>query len=149
VTLINWLLKPKCMLKHFFFEVFFVGWKQKYFFQCFWWKPGILIPDLYLYGIKIHTDINQHGVEKYAGKSQFFPKMIFWIYIFFRLGRPGPIKRLSWNQPKMKLGQDRPKREPCCGWTQPSRVGWADVPARKTNSGLLCMQNVSTITRYI
>jgi hypothetical protein len=47
------------------------------------------------------------------------------------------------------LGQDRPKSEPSCGWTQPNRVGWADVPAQKTNSWLLCMQNVSTITRYI
>jgi len=38
----------------------------------------------------------------------------------------------------MKSGHDRPKKEPTCGWTQPSRVGWADVPAQKTNSGLLC-----------
>jgi len=38
----------------------------------FWWKPGILIPDLYLYGIKIQTNIKQNSVEKYAGKSQIF-----------------------------------------------------------------------------
>jgi len=31
--------------------------KQKYFFLMFWWKPGILIPDLYFYGIKIQTNI--------------------------------------------------------------------------------------------
>jgi hypothetical protein len=38
----------------------------------FWLKPGILIPDLYLYDIKIQTNIKQNLVEKYAGKSQFF-----------------------------------------------------------------------------
>jgi len=31
--------------------------KQKYFFLMFWWKPVILIPDLYFYGIKIQTNI--------------------------------------------------------------------------------------------
>jgi len=49
-------------------------------------KTGILIPDLYLYDIKIHTDINQHGVEKYTGKSQFFFKNNFLNIYFFRLG---------------------------------------------------------------
>jgi len=81
------------------------------------------------------------------GKITNFPKMIF--EYFFLLGRPGPKKGWAEINPKMKLGQDRPKNEPSCGWTQPNRVGWADVPAQKTNSGLLCMQNVSTITRYI
>jgi hypothetical protein len=43
-------------------------------------KPDILIPDLYLYDIKIQIDINQNGVENYAGKSQFLRK---YISIFF------------------------------------------------------------------
>jgi hypothetical protein len=30
------------------------------FFATFWRKPGILIPDLYLYSIKIKTNINQN-----------------------------------------------------------------------------------------
>jgi hypothetical protein len=82
------------MLKY-FFEVFFVVWKYDvifslrdlaicmktkkyiYFFK-FWRKPGILIPDLYFYDIKIQTDINQNGVEKYVGKSHIF-KNDFWI----------------------------------------------------------------------
>jgi hypothetical protein len=42
----------------------------------FWRKPSILIPDLYLYGIKIQTNIKQNSVEKYAGKLQIF-EMIF------------------------------------------------------------------------
>jgi len=49
--------------------------KQKYFFL-FWKKPGILIPDLYLYGMKIQTNIKQNSVEKYVGKSQIFEKKI-------------------------------------------------------------------------
>jgi len=36
----------------------------------FWWKPSILIPDLYLHGIKIQTNIKQNLVEKYVEKSQ-------------------------------------------------------------------------------
>jgi hypothetical protein len=81
VTLINWLLKPKCMLKHiFFFEDFFVVWKYNIivfafrdlvvcmktktcFFFMFWWKLGILISDLYFYGLKIQTDISQNSVK--------------------------------------------------------------------------------------
>jgi len=110
--------------------------KDMFLFFMFWWKPGILIPDLYFYGIKIQPDINQNGIEKCARKSQFFPK---WVLNIFWTGPTRSKKRLGWNQPKIKLGQDRPKREPCCGWTQPSRVGWADVPTQKTNSGLLCM----------
>jgi hypothetical protein len=67
------------MLKHFFFEVFFVVWKynmiflalrdlgvcmkQKHFFSMFWRKPGILILDLYLYGIKIETTIKQNSIK--------------------------------------------------------------------------------------
>jgi len=36
----------------------------------FWRKPSILIPDLYLYGIKIQTNIKQNSIEKYIEKSQ-------------------------------------------------------------------------------
>ena len=108
--------------------------KTKFFFL---WKPGILIPDLYFYGIKIQPDINQNGIKKCMGKSQIFPK--WFLNIFFWLGRPGPKKGWAEINPKMKLGQDRPKSEPSCGWTQPNCVGWADVLAQKNNSGLLCM----------
>jgi hypothetical protein len=38
---------------------------------------------LYLYEIKIQIDINQNGVEKYAGKSQIFQND-FLIYCFDR-----------------------------------------------------------------
>jgi len=43
--------------------------KQKHFFLR---KPGILILDLYFYGIKIQTNIKQNLVEKYGEKSQIF-----------------------------------------------------------------------------
>jgi len=55
----------------------------------FWWKPGILISDLYLYGIKIQTNIKQNLVEKQnAKKLQFLiffnwpnPTQPFWVWL--------------------------------------------------------------------
>jgi hypothetical protein len=41
----------------------------------FWRKLGILIPDLYFYGIKIQTNIKQNLVEKYTEKLQFKKKI--------------------------------------------------------------------------
>jgi hypothetical protein len=49
--------------------------KTKIFFFMFWRKPGILIPDLYFYGIKIQTNIKQNLVEKYTEKLQFKKKI--------------------------------------------------------------------------
>jgi hypothetical protein len=83
------------------------AWKQNIFFNkhffC-WRKPGILIPDLYIYSIKIQTDIDQNTVIKITEKSQilwnnFWRIFIFYYYCFF----------LGWTQ----LG---PR-----GWAQPSR----------------------------
>jgi hypothetical protein len=37
--------------------------------KVFFLKPGTLILNLYLYDIKIQTDINKNDVEKHAGKS--------------------------------------------------------------------------------
>jgi hypothetical protein len=64
-------------------------------FSMFWWKLCILIPDLYLYGMKIQTNIKQNSVEKYAGKSQIFSKIFF--KYFFDWARPGPLI-LSYEQ---------------------------------------------------
>jgi hypothetical protein len=51
------------------------------FFAMFRRKPSILIPDLYLYDIKIQTNIKQNLIEKFAGKSQIFLKgfLIFFL----------------------------------------------------------------------
>jgi len=54
-------------------------------------KPGILIPDLYLYDIKIQIDINQNGVENYAGKSQFLQKYISIFLKKWNRAGPGPL----------------------------------------------------------
>jgi hypothetical protein len=37
--------------------------KDMFFFFMFWWKLGILISDLYFYGLKIQTDISQNSVK--------------------------------------------------------------------------------------
>jgi len=117
VTLINWLLKSKCMLNIFwifplmyedtifilFLRDFAVCTKTKHFiFIFFLWKPGILIPDLYLYSIKKQTNIDQNAV-KYTRKSQkvfwkYFLNLLLFFYLFF----------LGWVQ----LGP--------CGWAGPS-----------------------------
>ena len=45
--------------------------KQIFFFLMFWWKPGILIPDLYFYGIKIQTNIRAgHNYSGWANLAQ-------------------------------------------------------------------------------
>jgi hypothetical protein len=44
-------------------------------------KLGILILDLYLYDIKIHTDINQHGVKNTRENCK-IPKNIFEFFPF-------------------------------------------------------------------
>jgi len=72
--------------------------KNIYFhFSMFWWKPGILILDFYLYSIKIQTNVKQNSVEKYVEKSQIFQN------VFFGLGwtRPnyfdvGPANPAMW-----------------------------------------------------
>jgi len=59
-----------------------------------WQKLGILIPDLYIYNIKIQIDIDQNTVKKYTRKSQIFLKKI---RIFFGLGPARPMW-LGWTQ---------------------------------------------------
>ena len=50
----------------------------------FWWKPGILIPNLYFYDIKIQINIKQNLVEKYTKELQFQNKNFFFnIFISF------------------------------------------------------------------
>ena len=75
-----------------FFYIFFerLGRMHKnstfyfYIFIFFLWKPSILIPDLYLYNIKIQTNIDQNAVKQYTRKSQIFLKIFFeFIFIFY------------------------------------------------------------------
>jgi len=40
----------------------------------FWQTLDILILDLYIYSIKIQTNIKQNFLKKYTGKSQIFLK---------------------------------------------------------------------------
>jgi len=83
------------------------AWKQNIFFNKYffcWRKPGILIPDLYIYSIKIQTDIDQNTVIKLQKNHKFF-EIIFEEFLFFYL----LLFFLGWTQ----LG---PR-----GWAQPSR----------------------------
>ena len=90
---------------YYFWETWPHAWKQKiYIFLMFWRKPGILIPDLYLYSIKIQTNPKQNEVENCAGKSQIFLKKIFFFFGIFLLGRTRPKRKLGRNQPQNKMG---------------------------------------------
>jgi len=93
-----------CMkIKRFFYFIFFL---------MSWRKPGIFIPDLYLYSTKTQT----------CRKSQIFLnaslKKTFW------MGQTRPKKRLGRNQPEIK------RTYFLQGWTQSSHMDWADIPAR-------------------
>jgi len=90
------------MLIH-IFEIFFVVWKYNmiflkiferlgrmhknkiffyFLFFLFQQKPGILIPDLYLYNIKIQTNINQNAVKNIRENHKFF-EIIFEEILFY------------------------------------------------------------------
>jgi len=51
-----------------------------FYFFVFWRKPSILIPDLYLYSIKIQTNIHQNAVKNIRENHKCFEKIFgfFW-----------------------------------------------------------------------
>ena len=68
-----------------------------YYFFFFFTKTRYLIPDLYLYSIKIQTDIDQNAV-KYLRKITDFLKECFLKNVFFGLGPTRPMW-LGWTKP--------------------------------------------------
>ena len=92
-----------CMkTKHFFIFIFFL-------FS--WRKPGIFIPDLYLYSTKIQT----------CRKSQIF--LNTYLKKTFEWAIPGPKGKWAEISPTAWAYFLQ-------GWTQPSSMDWADIPAR-------------------
>ena len=71
----------------FFLETWSYAWKQKHLllllFLMSWWKPGILILDLYLYNIKIQTDIDQNAVKNLRKITDFLK---YFLKNFFLVG---------------------------------------------------------------
>jgi hypothetical protein len=57
-------------------RVLAVCMKTKHFFLKTWQKLGILIPDLYLYSIKIQTDIDQNAVTKLQKITDFLKSFL-------------------------------------------------------------------------
>jgi len=100
----TYFLKFLCYMKiqydfFLFFERLGRMYENKIFFIFFiflmsWWKSSILILDLYLYNIKIKTNIDKKWIKKFAGNHIFFE-------IFFS----------DWAQPGP------------CGWAGPSKPG--------------------------
>jgi hypothetical protein len=95
----------------FFRETWPYAWKQNIIFFMFWQKPDILIPNLYLYSIKIQTNIDQNTV-KYLRKITYFFE-IFFEEIFFWRGwaHPGPY---GWAGPShLVTGPSQWPNQPC------------------------------------
>jgi len=65
-----------------------------YYFFFFFTKTRYLIPDLYLYSIKIQTDINQNAV-KYLRKITDFLKEFFWRIFFWAGPNPAHVAGLD------------------------------------------------------
>ena len=124
VTLINWLLKPKCMLIHiflkfsllyentiwffYFWETWPYAWKQNIFYVLTK-KKDILIPDLYLYSIKIQTNIDQNAVKYLRKITDFFEINFEFFFLGLAPARPmwlgwtqqapaGPVTRLTFKR---------------------------------------------------
>jgi hypothetical protein len=100
-----------------------------------------LIPDLYLYGIKIQINIKQNSVTKYTGKLQIFSK-IFFLKIFGT--RPDPAKKKDWAKikPKNKI------RSPFYR-AGLSPAAWAGLMFQPVRTGLFagyCAPVLSTVT---
>ena len=69
-------------IRYNFFERF--GRMHEIIFLMFWQKLGILIPDVYLYSIKIQTNIDQNKVKNLQKITDFFE--IIFEENFFRAG---------------------------------------------------------------
>jgi hypothetical protein len=72
---------------------FFIFYFLFFIFYMFWRKPGILIPDLYLYNIKIQINIDQNAVKYLQKITSFWKKKLknFFIIFFSKLGPTRPI----------------------------------------------------------
>ena len=146
MTLTNWLLKSKCMLKHiiFFFKIFFlwkynvifflfkrlaVCMKTKYIFLIFlmfWWKSGILILNLYLYSIKIQTNINQNIVKHLRKNITNFK----WFFEFFWDRPDSAQKETRLRSAQNEIGQELTRKRTYL-WldsTQRCGLGWCSSP---------------------
>ena len=129
-------IKIKIHAKTYFFEVFFIVWKYDMVFSLrdfavclktktnffnflmFWQKSGILISDLYLYSIKIQTNIKQNLVKKNVEKLQFLK------FFFFEFSRTQLFG----------LGQNWPSHEQWLSTVHMLREHWRLV-ARRSRRG--------------
>ena len=122
----------------FFFEVFFIIWKYDVIFSlrdltvCMKTKH-FFFEDLTKtrYFNTGFISLQYKNTNRYWSKcsneiteNHRFLKGFFWNFEFFLLDRTRPKKELGWNRPKIKRAYFLQ------GWPQPSRMGWADVPAR-------------------
>jgi len=132
LTLINWLLKPKCMLKPLFFwcmknTIWFfsfetLGRMHKNIFFLFFnffaflevlMKTGYFNTEIVFLWCKIQIDINKNDVEKYTGKF-----VTFWNkhLKFFKMGRVKP-KYMGWPKPGPTTWA-QPTLAGYCAWAQ-------------------------------
>jgi len=83
-----------------------------FYFSMFWRKPGILILDLYLYSIKIQTNIDQNTVKRFGKITDFWNNFFLRNVFFFGLD---PASLCGWagpSQPSLVTGP--------CQWPAPA-----------------------------
>jgi len=123
VTLINWLLKPKCMLIH-IFEIFFVIWKYNMIFLLLFFRDLVICIKVIFFNVLTKTGYFKTGCvflqykntnqywskwsKKFAENHRFFWNN-FWRNIFFRLDQAGLTGSLT--QASDPAGQIRGARE--------------------------------------
>ena len=81
---------------------------------------------MYIYDIKIQTDINQNSIKQIRGEIEISSKIKFF-------ETKQKKYKMNWARPSPIVGA-WPVLTQLQGCTQPSRVGWADVLAQQTNN---------------
>ena len=123
----------------------------------FGWKPGRLIPDLYLYSIKIPTDINQNTVIKLQQNhiyffiifKKFYNNFFSYIYIYIIqnniyiyiiiLNRAGPAQTTG---PDSAQNQDGPRSAQKCTGPISAQKCTGPISAQKNVLGRSRPKNV-------
>jgi hypothetical protein len=83
-----------------------------FYFSMFWRKPGILILDLYLYSIKIQTNIDQNTVKRFGKITDFWNNFFLRNVFFFGLD---PASLCGWAGPSQPSFVTGP-----CQWPAPA-----------------------------
>jgi len=85
-----------------------------YYYYYYFTKTKYLIPNLYLYSIKIQTNIDQKAVKYLQKMTDFFKRILFEeIFLFSGWAQPGPCGWAGPSHPCMVTGQASDPNKTC------------------------------------